>query len=467
MIDLKKIVYNNSPFLIQNFLISCYGLVWKRRRMGKIFKEELKKFIERERYSLEEFENYQENSLRVLLLYCYNNISYYKEVFSKLGLTLKDLENFHLKDLKKLPFLEKKDIQEDPKRFMPKSGKNLYAYETGGTTGTPLKVYYSSKSHQRVFASHVSRIHFWAGVEPTDKHVTFGGRDIFKDKDPKNRYWRYNIFEKQLYFSAFHLSPLTVKDCIKKINSFKPLYINGYTSAIYYVAKFILEEKYDSIKIKAALLSSDKLTSSMRDTIQKAWECETFDGYSSVEGCCLISECEFHKYHISPDVGIVEIIKENGEEAKEGEEGEIVCTGLLNYDFPLIRYKIGDFAVKSKDKICNCRREMPLVEEILGREEDYLILKDGRASASFSKAFEGVEGIIEGQVIQEDYDKIKIFLVKSQKFNEKEKEKFLENIYKLFGKLQVEIIFTEKIERTKRGKLKLVISKLKEKIKNG
>lgn len=429
--------------------------------MGRYFKGALKNFIKRENFTFEEWKNFQEQSLRNLLIYSYNYVPYYAKKFREIGLKIKDLENFSLKNLKQLPLLEKKDVQDNLKEFISKKFKKyfLHSYETGGTTGTPLKIFYSSKSHSRVYSANVARIFNWANIKPTERHITFGGRSLFQEKH-KPFFWRYNFFEKQLYMSAFHLSPESVFYYVQKINSFFPVYINGYTSAIYYVAKHIVENGWESIKVKAIFTSSDKLTKNMRQVIQKAWECPVYDGYSSVEGCCLISECQYQNLHISPDVGIVEILSEDEREVEPGEVGEIVATGLLNLDFPLIRYKMGDFAIKSENKKCNCGRQTPLVEEILGREEDYLILKDGRASASFSKAFEGVEGIYEGQVIQEDYDKIKVLLVKNNKFNEKEKEKFLKNINKIFGPLIVELEFVEKIERTKRGKLKLVINKI-------
>lgn len=463
MSSLGQYVYNKLPVFCQNAAISLYGYFWKRRRMGGKFEYYLKEFKEREKFTKEEWEEYCIKELRKILVHSYKNVSYYKSIFDSYGIKIDTLSNFNLEDLKKLPLLNKRTLAENSYKFKSFNSKNLQYYETSGTTGTPLKIYYSYDDHRRVFAAMVARFHNWAGVKPWDKHVTLGGRTIFKDDDSKNRYWRYNIFEKQLYMSAFHLSPETVKYYIEKINSYKPIYINGYTSAIYYIAKEIVNKGYKRIKIPVILTSSDKLTKKMRETIIEAWGSKLFDGYSSVEGCCLITECEYGNYHISPDAGIIEILDENGNEA---EEGEIVATGLLNYSFPLIRYKMGDLALKASNGGCPCKRNMPLIKEILGREEDYLVLKDGRASASFSKAFEGVEGIIEGQVIQEDYDKIKILLVKNENFNEKEKDKFLNNIFKLFGKLNLEILYVDRIERTKRGKLKLVISKLKEKVKD-
>ena len=54
-----------------------------------------------------------------------------------------------------------------------------------------------------------------------------------------------------------------------------------------------------------------------------------------------------------------------------GEEGEIYSTGFLNYDQPLIRYRIGDRKLAS-DQITMCGRSMMVIDEIAGRVEDII-----------------------------------------------------------------------------------------------
>ena len=55
-------------------------------------------------------------------------------------------------------------------------------------------------------------------------------------------------------------------------------------------------------------------------------------------------ECEHGALHLWPEVGWLEFL--NGEtRAAPGEPGDLVGTGLLNQDMPLIRYQVGDRAV--------------------------------------------------------------------------------------------------------------------------
>ena len=80
--------------------------------------------------------------------------------------------------------------------------------------------------------------------------------------------------------------------------------------------------------------------------------------------------------HISPDAGIIEVLDENLKPVGFNKVGKVYCTGLLNYDQPLIRYAIGDEIILSDEK-CNCNRNMPVVKEIIGRIEDVVYSNDG------------------------------------------------------------------------------------------
>ena len=58
----------------------------------------------------------------------------------------------------------------------------------------------------------------------------------------------------------------------------------------------------------------------------------------------LAFQCEYGRYHVSPEVGIIEIINVEGQPCSLGELGEVICNGLNNFLQPLIRYQIGDVA---------------------------------------------------------------------------------------------------------------------------
>ena len=69
---------------------------------------------------------------------------------------------------------------------------------------------------------------------------------------------------------------------------------------------------------------------------------------SCIAAFCLrliFSQCEYGKYHISPEYGIAEVVDENCNAVQSGKMGELICTGFLNNAMPFIRYKTGDSVV--------------------------------------------------------------------------------------------------------------------------
>ena len=53
----------------------------------------------------------------------------------------------------------------------------------------------------------------------------------------------------------------------------------------------------------------------------KVYGCKTYDSYSGVEACGLISENECGQLLVSPDVGIMEILNEDGSSMQTRRDG--------------------------------------------------------------------------------------------------------------------------------------------------
>jgi phenylacetate-CoA ligase len=196
----------------------------------------------------------------------------------------------------------------------------------------------------------------------------------------------------------------------------------------------------------------------MRTVFEEVYNCKTFDGWSGVEACGLISECEQGSLHISSDAGIIEVLDDLLKPAPLGIEGTVFCTGLLNQDQPLIRYNIGDRIILSK-KVCSCGRMLPVVQEILGRVEDVVLSCDGKEMVRFHSVFNNLETVRQAQVIQETLDRIHIKVV-SDKLSIKDKNLIMARLISQLGKMNITIEEVDEIQLNKNGKFQAVISKL-------
>jgi len=463
MLKLLEKMYHYLPLFAQNIAISLFGIHWFNRRYGGIFKKELEKCRTRENYTASQWLEYQTTYLRKLLLHANNTVPYYQNLFANLELTNVKLENFTLDQLKMIPVLEKDTFRRlgTTELLSTKLEPNCKFYSSSGSTGTPTRNLYSISMHQRYFAIVESRIHEWAGLNYKMPRGMIGGRRIIKDGNSNGPYYRYNYIEKQTYFSAYHLSPETTPNYLKGIVDNNVKYMSGYASANFFLARFIEESKLKAPKLKAMVLSSEKLTKEMRDTFRRVYGCESFDSYNGVEATCLISECEHHRLHIVPDVGIVEVVNEKGLPCKPGEQGEVITTGLLNFNQPLIRYRMGDIITLSKDQTCKCGREMPLVDEIVGRVEDTVIGPDGREMVRFHGIYYDIPSIVEGQIIQHSLTNFELKVVVSNNLSEADFGLLKKRMLSQLGEINIEINVVDSIPRTSNGKFKAVISNVK------
>ncbi|MFN7312672.1 MAG: phenylacetate--CoA ligase family protein [Bacteroidota bacterium] len=456
---LEKIYYS-LPLPLQNLAITAFGYTWYKRRFGGIFNSELKACMERDMYTQTEWENYQTLELRKLLHHALNTVPYYQTLFKELGINTAAIQNFSLSDLSRLPFLEKQTyrklgITDLMSQYPEPNGQFLYS---SGSTGTPTQTRYSLRMHQKYFAIFESRLNYWAGIDYKVARGVIGGRRIIKDGKGKPPYYRYNYIEKQTYFSAYHISKETVGNYVEGMVKNKVEYMTGYASANYFLARFIEEAGIKAPKLKAVLTSSEKLTQEMRDTFKRVYDCETFDSYNGVDLCNLISECEYHSLHVVPDAGIVEVIRPDGAPCSPGETGEIISTGLLNFDQPLIRYRMGDYVTLSKNQRCACGRSMPVIEEIVGRMEDTVTGPDGRKMVRFHGIFINIPSIIEAQVVQHTLYDYELNLVTSAPPTEEERALLIKRMKSQLGEVNVKINLIEEIPKNANGKFKSVVS---------
>ncbi|MBP7997651.1 MAG: phenylacetate--CoA ligase family protein [Chloroflexi bacterium] len=455
-------IYAHSPVWIQNIGISAYGFIWRHRRFGHPFAKYVDDFVARERFTYAEWHKYQEEQVRRLLKYAIIHVPHYRHAYKHLFKSSDEINDWTFKDLTKLPVIEKQLIRSAPDAFVSELShtERLYTYETSGTTGTPLYVKFNNHMEKAAAAAYEARVRRWAGVNYTMSRAMIGGRIIIPKSVNQPPFWRYNIAEHQLYMSAFHISPANAKHYVTALNHYKPDYLVGYASSHFFLARMICEQKLSVYQPKAILTSSEKLTQEMRETIQSAYHCRTYDGYSGLEACCQASECEYGKMHISPDVGVVELLDEQDNPVPDGEIGQIVATGLLNDAQPLIRYKTGDLGILSYEK-CACGREMPVLVELVGRLEDTVVAPDGSETVRFHGIFVGLPHIREGQIVQESLTLIRLRLAVTSEFNEGDKAVILKRFADRLGKeAQITLEFVDHIERTERGKFRAVISKV-------
>lgn len=461
--NLSAALYQKSPLTFQNLAVSAYGFYWKRRRFGGIFESERYDFQAREQFSEQQFRDFQTQRLRKLLTHAFEIVPFYREIWHSRGIKFNALQKFELEDLPKLPFLEKNSLRRwgATEMISRKRGPGSQFFGSSGSTGTPVQILFSSAMHQRWSAAYEVRVRHWAGLSREMPRGMIGGRRIVPQANAGPPFYRYNRAEKQTYFSAYHISADHAADYLEGMKKHRVAYMSGYAMSNFFLARFLESGNFDVPALKAVLPSSESLTPAMRQTFQKVYGCKTFDAWSGVEACGLVSECGHGRLHISPDVGILEFLDpETGHLAPAGALAEIVCTGLLNFDQPLVRYRIGDL-MRLAVEPCPCGRAMPVVQEIVGRKEDVVVAADGRAMVRFHSVFLGIPEIVEGQIVQHAFAEFEVKLVCIKHLSPASRALIEKRMRSQLGEIKINLNEVGHIPRGPNGKFKAVVSLLK------
>ena len=212
------------------------------------------------------------------------------------------------------------------------------------------------------------------------------------------------------------------------------------------------------IRPRTIITSSETLTSEARALLERAFGCQVFDHYGGGEMVALITQCERGAYHVNPEFGLVELLRD-GRPVAPGETGEIVATGFINPVMPLIRYATGDWAVWGSEA-CPCGRAFPTVASIEGRRDDVLVTPDGRLIGRLDPIFKKVSSLWETRIIQDRPDHVRVEVVVTGDGLGPDEEASLtrELALRLGPAMHIDLVRVPCIPRTQAGKFRAVIN---------
>lgn len=451
-------IYAALPVWAQHWAASGYGVYWKWLRFGPGYNESLQGFLSRERFSAEEWQQWQQEQLKRLLAEAVETVPYYRDTW-----TAQQKRAAVAGHLEALPLLAKDAVRTNPQAFVRLGSRPLIqpVTYTSGSTGTPITNFWTPLDVRRTRALREVRSANWAGVSFNQPRATFSGRMVVTDPESKGPFHRFNRMEQQVYFSAFHLSSKTAPIYVEALRQHQTQWLTGYAVSWYLLARHILDLNLSVPPLKAVITTSEKLSLEMRSVMEQAYRCRVFEEYGSVENVMFASECEAGKLHVSPDAGVVEILRHDGAPCAPGETGEVVVTGLMREYQPFIRYRIGDLAAWDPEP-CLCGRHMPVLKEVVGRIEDVVVGPDGREMVRFHGIFAGQPNVVEGQIVQEALDHIRVKVVPTAAFGSADEEDIAQRVRQRLGsQVRVVVERVAEIPRSASGKFRAVISLLR------
>lgn len=448
-------LYDRSPIFVQHLMTTGAGFQRNRTRYGRVYWEHRAFLKEFDTWSLDRQLEHQQKELQKFLKYAVEKCPFYRKLYA--GIDIAAIRTVN--DLKRLPIVDKEMLRASIGDVMTIPRKGAVEGHTGGTTGKSLVVRGTPEDSMKRMAM---LDHFKARVgfeHRRMKRATFNGKHIVPPGQRNKVFWRYNAACRQMIFSSFFITDENIPYYIKSLERFQPQAIDGFFVSICDIAGYIERKGIrHSIRPMAIFPTSETLTRSGRELLERVFQCKVYDQYASSEGAPFVTECPHQVLHMELASGVFEHL--------EGSD-EVLVTSFTTYGTPLIRYRIGDRMVfASPDKTCPCGLKAPIVESIEGRQLDFLYTPErakinGGNVANLLKNMPNV--VIRAQFHQEKLDEITVLLeVDKALYKQRYDQLLLDEFRHKFGeKLKVNIRHVDEIPREKSGKFRMIVNKVR------
>jgi phenylacetate-coenzyme A ligase PaaK-like adenylate-forming protein len=451
-------VYHRLPGRARSVAASLRGLYLRTWRYGAKTEQLVEEALERDHWSAERWQAWREQRLAYVLHRAATRVPYYQEHWAARR-QRGDKASWEL--LANWPVLERDPVRAQPAAFVADqcNVSRMFCQHTSGSSGLPLTLWWSRETVRLWYALFEARARAWYGVSRRDRWAMFGGQLVAPFAQRRPPFWVWNAALNQLYVSSYHLAPELIPSCIDALRRYRVAYVFGYTSSLYAVAQEALVAGSE-LPLRVAVTNAEPVLDHQREAIARAFLCPVRETYGMAELVAAASECEAGRLHLWPEVGWVEIMEGDGP-SLPGQPGELVCTGLLNTDMPLIRYRVGDRGAQEvQQDVCSCGRRLPALAYVEGRNDDVLYTLDGRRVGRLDPVFKGGLPLREAQIVQESLDRVKVRYVPLPEFTTAHGRSLIERLQARMGSVRVTLEEVELIPRTRNGKFRAVICNL-------
>jgi phenylacetate-CoA ligase len=453
----KEQIYLHSPVFLQNMMCSLEGWRIQRTRFGPEFQDELRLSEQRMEWGEDRFLAYRDERVSAYVAYCASEVPYYRSLLADSGVDPAGIRS--LDDMKQIPILTKDDVKKQYESFLSGavSPKDRQLAHTSGTTGGGLKFATTLSATQQQWANWW-RYRRWHGIDLGTECGYFAGRSIVPIAQLSPPFWRTNRPGRQILFSGYHMNSDNLPHYTAELRRRRPPWLHGYPSLLTLLAGHVIEENdqldYD---VKWITVGAENLMVQQADLIEQAFGVRPIQHYGMAEAVANISECRNGGLHVDEDFSAVEFIP-----VGEGDTHRVVGTNFTNGALPLLRYDTEDI-VTLNEGVCTCGHPGRTVHTIDGRQEDYIILRNGVRLGRLDHIFKDLVHIREAQLYQREPGRITIRIVKGEHFEEYDEAALLrESRQRLGEEMDIDIQYMENLSRTRTGKLRFVVSELKE-----
>jgi phenylacetate-CoA ligase len=223
------------------------------------------------------------------------------------------------------------------------------------------------------------------------------------------------------YLSAYAYRPKEVRSLLYSLQGKRPIHLGGYASSLFAIAQLAEQEGITDVQFKGVVAWGDKLFAHYRSTIERVFSTRVFETYGCSEGLMIAAQKDNEfLYTMTPTV-YLELLDDRGNDVPDGELGHVVVTSLTARAMPLIRYRLGDMAIRLPRSAYPDTRELayPLLQQVIGRDTDLVRIRGGSIMVvhAFTRIFEDIPEIRQFHVVQRNLDSLEIEYIPGRGFH--------------------------------------------------
>ena len=397
--------------------------------------------------------------LKKVLVSAYMHVPYYRNMMKNIGYN-PAIDYKGPEDLRRLPITTREDFKTNDQLMFLKDGvntKNLYSSSTSGSTGIPLKIFLSYNE----LAFQIAK---WLRVLFINKY-SIKNKVLSLTSD-------LTLSESKTVLQKFGLMRRLVVDStlppdklVEILLNYKPHVLYGIRSPIDLLALELTKRKVKPEGLKLVLVTGEIIHEYNRNLYSQTFSIDPIESYGSEEMGTMAYETPARDgLHLCDDLTYFEFLDKNGKPVLPGKPARIVVTDLLGTTMPFIRYDQGDF-VTVKIITASAGKPEKRISQIIGRDNDYIILPDGSIKTSFYLTYDiarKFDGIWQFKIIQKTKTYYHIKIAADQDYFAKIEELFVDLLYtKLPKNCNFDLLRVDFIEPDPSGKIQIFVSELK------
>lgn len=356
---------------------------------------------------------WQMRRLRAVLTHAAAEVPFYRAAFAAADLQPAGIRS--VSDLRRLPIVTKRTVLEaghamvarDASRFAP------VTVSSTGTSGPPLSVLVDRHTNALEFAFYW-RHWGWFGYRLGDRFAQLAWSPFHGAH--RDRPYITERVSGRLLLNATSLSAARAREWASAMVHHGARFLKGHPSALLHFALFVREHGLELPPLRAVFSTGEVLEPQSRRLIQDVLDARVADAYGSMERVVAACECPAGRMHVNTDYGLWDVEHTDRDPLSGQPRARIIGTGLYTYSMPLIRFDLGDVVDASPEGPCPCGRTLPTVSRIHGRSVDAITTPDGRLITAAAIVFNGVPGVLRGQLVQEELSHLRVRVLPSPAF---------------------------------------------------